>query len=269
MKPRVVLDKQILNGMNDFYSSKISDKCLNNECFSHPDLESHICNVKALLDGGGQCDYCKHIVGRRCNITCHVHHFCMAVFAYRLGIGGDNLWKAIKHNTTKLSFNKLQQMVFESLGMRNKDEPNEEGEAQDINRLEISSAIIDKPTEDDAYETPQCDEEQTSSSDDLITVGEAAKLYGCSYFNMYSHIKRGNLKKIIKGDAHFVSKADVIAMKENKDKITEKLNNRVGEENSDVIVELSCACGKKMKSKSGLTLHQKSCEVHRSQINNN
>lgn len=276
MKPRVLLDRRMLDCLNNFYSSTLSDDYLNNECFSHPVLESHICNIKAPLDGGELCNYCKHIVGRRCNITCHIHHFCLSVFAYRLGIGGEDVYKAIKHNTTKLSFNKLQQVVMKALGVKDGEDENEDGEAQDINRVEmkpdktekiikeIAENVKPKPKPKPASE-PIVDSISSTLSDDLISVGEAAKLYGCSYFNMYSHIKRGNLKKIIQDSGHYVSKAAVMAMKENKDNPsnngnTEKDKLNTKGEKADARM-LECVCGKKIKSKSGLTLHQKNCEI--------
>jgi len=265
IKPRILLDKVMLGSLNEFYSSKLSDQYLNNECFSHPDLESHICNIKYPLDGGKECTYCKHIVGRRCHVTCHIHHFCLAVFAYRLGIGGEDMSQALKNNTTKTSFNKLQQQVVAALKVEDdEDFENTLGDAaQDISRVELNG------DEKQAASSNKVEEDfvDTSKEDELISIREAANLYGCSYYNMYSHAKKGHIGKIEKsGTKQFVKKSSVLALKAKKNEVKEpKVVKPVEkkEVNSDSLV---CLCGKQLKSKPGFTLHQKVCKVFNNQV---
>ncbi len=224
IKPKVILDELILKLINKFYSSNLTSEFLNNECFSHPVLDSHLCVIQVPVDGGKKCEYCNNIVGRRCPVTCDISHFCLAVFAYRLGIGGDDLEKAIHENIKKLSYSKLFSKIMNIAG----PDAHEDGMAQDFNKVEMSKSKSDVVNNNkDNKEVGEKDSRNNknniiSESEilddelDLIGITEAAKLYDCSYYNMYSHVKRGNLNKITRDKKHFVLRSDVLKMKSEK-----------------------------------------------------
>ena len=211
LKPKITLDKDILAKINAFYNLKIGNSALYNPCFSHPSLDFHTCNPIALLDGGEKCNFCNHAPGGICKITCHINHYCLAVFAFRLGIGGDNFDSAVIYNL-KMKYRKLYKLVLEKIG--NEDDNLMDETAQDLAKVEINSEE-DKMSKKKETKKQTKKQEVTKQdvSGDLISISDAAKLYQCSYHNIYVHVRKGNLEKI-KGrdDKNYVRKADVMAM---------------------------------------------------------
>jgi hypothetical protein len=58
-----------------------------------------------------------------------------------------------------------------------------------------------------------CGDGEEELGEDWLTISSAADLYGCSYVNLYSHAKKGNLKVVkIRGTKH-VRKSDVLKLK--------------------------------------------------------
>lgn len=221
LKPKVSLDKDILQEINSYYSWKLGSSALFTECFSHPLLESHTCNPMSLMDGGDKCTYCNHAPGGICKITCHVNHFCLVVFGYRLGIGGDDLKEAIRHNL-KLGYKNLHKLVVDKLS----DVENISNEAQDLSKVDsetmeddMKEKKINKPSKTDKPATksdaaiPVVDKDGS----ELVTIGKASEMYGCSYHNMYVHVKKGNLVKVSVGDKDYVKKSEVLGMMEKRE----------------------------------------------------
>ena len=58
IKPKISLDAEVLKAINKHYSSYLKEEVLGRECFSAPELESHLCNIKAKEDGGKKCPKC-------------------------------------------------------------------------------------------------------------------------------------------------------------------------------------------------------------------
>jgi len=231
VKPRIMLDERMLEVANKFYSSRLADNALNRECFSHPDMDSHICNLKARLDGGEECTYCNHIFRRRCYITCDIHNFCLAVYAYRLGIGDEDLGKAIKVNLA-VTYNKLHADVMEATRVEANEVVQECGEAQDIRAVRvaipdvevvatsISEAHQGLPIITVEEEFKVVEELPVPDIDiddgEYLTVQEAAELFECTGPNIYAYINRGILEKHrVKGKG-VVRRADILELKATK-----------------------------------------------------
>jgi hypothetical protein len=214
IKPKVVLDSGILEHINKHYSSRLTEKFLNHECFSHPDLNLHFCNVKALHPNLEECEACAHVVGRKCHLMCDIHHFCLATYAYRLGIGSGSGVKAAIKSNLRLSYSKLHKSIAEALGSTPKDESTvaEEPSAQDINPVDGSELIQDPGEEMPAEAAIVMDDDY-----DLITMAEAARIYKCTYTNIHQFVRRGVLKKIESGGKNYVSKKRVVELKHKKD----------------------------------------------------
>jgi len=225
LKPRVPLDKNILERINEYYGWRLGHRVLYRDCFSHPALDMHSCNPLAKLEGGDRCSYCNHAPGGICKITCHVNRYCLAVFAFRLGIGGDVFNKAMKANLG-ISYPKLYKQVDQLLNEVQVDD----GAAQDLSVIETATAERDpsrkKPKRKKPKKKPVKKQEKETFVDpegrELVDIPEASRLYGCSYRNMYVHVMvRENLEKVLVGDKKgkprvFVRKEDVLKMKKNK-----------------------------------------------------
>ena len=232
IKPKVQLDESVLELINEFYSVRLGKKHLFVGCFSNPNLNSHLCCSQAPLDeitspeGSTKCSYCNHIPGRVCKITCHINHFCLAAFAYRLGIGGNDFKKAVKHNTRKLSYKKLYEAVITKL---NNPEEHQEEDAQDLNVMELEShqEIMEeekkKMTQVTNTATPKKDSTPKvkapildDNNNELVTIGQAAKIYGCTYVCMRGHVKRGNLNSTKIDEVNYIKKEDVVKFSESR-----------------------------------------------------
>ena len=220
IKPKIVLDRAMLDEINEFYSARLGEEAIGLECFSDPKLNSHICNISALPENGQPCEYCKNVFGRQCLVTCHIHYFCLAVFAYRLGIGEKKrttLKSSIKNNLKTLSYKKLYSLVMEIL---------EEGKAPEGEKVQEKEQIdppVEVPVEISASEEKKKPKKKRGKKkkepvfDDagveLITITQAAEIYECTYVNMYSHVRRGNVEKVVYNGMNYVRKKDVVDFK--------------------------------------------------------
>lgn len=257
IKSRVLLDEKMLEVANKFYSSTLAENALNRECFSHPDMDSHICNPLARLDGGEECTYCDHMFRKRCYITCHIHRFCLAVYAFRLGIGDDDLWKAIKVNTTGTPYSKLHESVMEAIRVEPDEKVPECGEAQDIRAVKIADPesvtiatttpspgaqglpvvntdTVEEEAVEDFVEEPPVPIDDT----EYLTIQETADLFGCTPPNIHSYAARGRIEKLKVNGVVVVRKADALELRDNKGKRKKKDVVETKKDFSDAIIGL-------------------------------
>jgi hypothetical protein len=209
IQPKVIFDEELLEALNEFYKAKLTlEEVLPSECFSDPDLKSHMCNVQALREGDLPCPTCRCIPGRYCNVTCHIHYFCLAAYASRLGIGvatrakGSKIAKAIDHNLSKLSYEELYKLILECKVAAVDEYPS------DNVQMELKLRLGSPPKGEVVHR------EKSSLDPDMITIYEAAKVYECTYANMYNHVNRGNLPKFDIGGSVYVSRKMVLEFKE-------------------------------------------------------
>lgn len=217
--PKVILDEDMLVELNRHYAARLGDEVLGRECFSDPKMDSHVCNPHALLPGDVECKHCGHVIGRPCTVTCDVHHFCLAVYGYRLGVGVTprmrKIMKAVKHNLTSLPYTDLYQLVVERHALQD-DKPvsMDAGESlKDEVQMELSGVEdVVSSTGDSPLHALIMDD----AGFELVTVREGAAIYGCTYVMLYSYVQKGLLKKYKKGTAIYLRKLDVEALKGSK-----------------------------------------------------
>lgn len=231
-KHKLPLDKEMAERISKFYSVNLPDDAIGVECFSHPSLTAHECNPVAKLAGGTECRFCQHIFERSCQITCNISRFCLMVFAYRIGLGGEDFGNAVEF-LGKMDYEKLYQNVQERLADLEKHGPNAavRGDLQlgieygkgnlpkklvkDSPKNALSSSRTAAMKRNSLKDEPKiaCGDGGEELGEDWLTISSAADLYGCSYVNLYSHAKKGNLKVVkIRGTKH-VRKADILKLK--------------------------------------------------------
>lgn len=216
IKPKIILDRPMLDRINEFYSARLGTEVIGLECFSDPQLRSHICSILALPENGQSCEHCKNVFGRQCLVTCHIHYFCLAVYAFRLGIGEKKkttINGALKHNLKTLSYKKLHTLVMELL--------EEDAVSGGETLLSPGETTDSMPEGQETARRKRGRKRKTGSvfDDDgveLITITQAAEIYGCTYVNMYSHVRRGNVEKVEHGGANYVRKTDVEVFRDRK-----------------------------------------------------
>jgi excisionase family DNA binding protein len=113
------LTRELINIALKYYKFKFNNsdyaKWENHGCFSQPSLELHECNARVKLPGKRECKFCKHNIDRPCDISCDFQTFCLAVYAWRLGIGGEDLYKAVQRNLYKITPDQLYDEVISKL----------------------------------------------------------------------------------------------------------------------------------------------------------
>lgn len=216
MGQKVVLDEEILKEINRHYSARLGNEVLNRECFSDPKLDSHICSVRARVPGGDVCKSCGNIDGRPCTVTCHVHHFCLATFATRLGIGVTKkqpLLRCVRHNLNELTYGELYDLVIARKALCETAKAPEELEPpKDRAQTDLDLPTPPEPEKKASRPEPVFDR-QALEAEGLLTVKMAAEIFGCTYMNMMGHVRRGNIAKVDKGGSLFLKKEDVLALK--------------------------------------------------------
>jgi hypothetical protein len=119
IKPKVVLNELLLYKAMNYYKIRMTDEQMQSlkglNCFSDPSLELHECNSRSLLPGDRPCDFCKNNIDRPCDIACDFQNFCLAVYAWRLGLGGDNFNSALQGHLYKMTPDQLHEKVVEIL----------------------------------------------------------------------------------------------------------------------------------------------------------
>jgi hypothetical protein len=219
-RPKVLLDAEILAALNRHYSARLGDDVLGRECFSDPKLDSHICCVHAKVPGGGVCKSCGNVEGRPCTTTCHVHHFCLAAYATRLGIGVStkqpNVLRCISHNLKELTYAELYKMVQERRALCEVPEPaKEEAPLKDRVQEELDLPAPEPPAEKKRVpRSAQVFSKEELEAEGLLTIKAAAEIFGCTYMNMMGHVRRGNISRVERSGAIFLRRDDVLALQE-------------------------------------------------------
>jgi excisionase family DNA binding protein len=202
--PKIMLDNSILGIIVEYFkidvSSKLfeSENLLDLECFSHPGLETHDCNIRAKLPGNHKCSYCEHTVGKHCTLSCDLQNICLASFAYRMGVGGEDMEKAIKSNLYDLTNIELYDKVIEKFG-------------NEFNSVSSNACISGEMP--DTYNQEQHMVDGIENTGDLLTIKDAATYYGCTYANIYNYVKSGKLSAVENGTKQMVRKADLDTLK--------------------------------------------------------
>jgi len=178
--PKKLLDQEILDEIAKYYKIKVDDtsdlaQFLEWECFSHPSLELHECNNRTLLFGRHRCSSCNHVVGRPCNISCDFQTVCLAVFAWRLGIGGSDFKKALHNNLYKMTSKDLYEEVIKKF---TGDEIIELAEEPIVVKEE---PIVEKKVE------------IVNDPNEYVTIQEAAKILACSTATVYNYTSSGKI----------------------------------------------------------------------------
>ncbi len=190
VRPKVLLDAEMLAAINKHYASRLKDEVVGRECFSDPKLDSHVCNIYKE-PAGGACEHCGNRPGRFCQVTCHIYAFCLAAYAFRLGIGAPKSRRAkplpaIRHNLKKVTFKKLYALVME---LHSEDS---EG------RLDVVKSAPE--VHDDLQMDLVLDALRKSgkgveeSGVEWVSLRKAANaIDGLSYSKLYGHVKRGDI----------------------------------------------------------------------------
>jgi excisionase family DNA binding protein len=231
-KKRIGMDDKLAEVIREHYRCTIPTEKLVRSCFSDPQLKSHVCNKLELLDGGKECTYCGHDPNKICVYSCHVSQACLAAFAHRLGIGGDDPIKAVKKNL-KLSYQELLDQInaklnpsSESEELTTSEDPMPESK---VTSEEPKTACKDCSScsgcattceSEKPVEVPSDDSEHTGEEDTLFTVKEAAEYLGCTSPNIYAKISRGKIDRQFKpGDKKtYVSKLQIDGYKKSTKK---------------------------------------------------
>lgn len=220
-KHKVPLDKEMLDRISKFYRANVPDDAIGVECFSHPSLNAHECNPAAKLAGGTDCQFCNHIFERSCQITCNISRFCLMVFAYRIGLGGDDFETALQHNG-QMNYEILYKMVQQrltDLERKGADALVKDGSQLSLEFKSKGKKLAKKIAKTVSKNASSSTYSSKNSSmgeidEDWITISAAAAIYNCSYVNIYSHVLKNNLKSTkIKGTKH-VRKSEVLRLKE-------------------------------------------------------
>jgi len=194
--PKISLDNEVLKVMNDHYSSYLNEEVIGRECFSAPDLDSHICNITAKGDGGKRCTRCGNVVGRPCEVTCDVHHFCLSAYSVRLGLSVTKKRSgaaAITYNLRHYDYKNLYKEVMKRHELLQVEEAEEEHGLQEV----------EDSSKNDPGEIPD---------GTLMTYSDAAVLLKCSHTNIVAHIERKFLNKVMRGARSYVRRDEVEAL---------------------------------------------------------
>lgn len=215
MKPRMQLTRELINIALKYYKFKFNTsdyaRWENHGCFSQPSLELHECNARVKLPGKRECKFCKHNVDRPCDISCDFQTFCLAVYAWRLGIGGEDLHKAIQRNLYKITPDQLYDEVISKLVGSSLDvEPV-------VEEVEVVESVVEEPV------IPEQPEEESVGIDNnsitlpssevgkekYYTIPEAAKALKKSLPYVYVLLRSGQLKEEKVGDKRMVTDESV------------------------------------------------------------
>jgi len=214
LQPRIMLDADVLSEINEYYSSYLGDTFIGLECFSHPSMERHCCNVLARREGGADCDHCSNIQGRPCPITCDIHWFCLATYAARLGIGVTSRTSGIKsavNNLDKLTYKELHKLVMER-HVRVDDHMEvipPTSPPKDNAQLEL---VLGNPKPVTMIARKLSKITHDNEGEDLLTIYAAANLLGWEYARVYSSVNKGEIKGVRHSGAVFVRKSDVFGL---------------------------------------------------------
>lgn len=215
LKPCIPLDKEVLGIIEKYYKVRDMDQILNRFCFSNPQLENHVCNTLAVEDEG--CEFCKNVPENfGCQLTCDISHICHAAYACRLGIGGNDIIKAVKNNS-EISYERLLEEVQREMKQHKKDKQEEvrddvieevveESMVEEIMVVEEETTVEELLEEDlgeeDMSEIKVIDEETCEGEtgrpavpegEELLTCKQVADILGCTLINIYRKIADGKV----------------------------------------------------------------------------
>lgn len=200
--PKKILDEEIVQKLIKYYKLNSRDfdssDLIEWECFSHPSLELHDCNYRTLLPGRHKCESCKHIAYRPCTISCDIQNFCLAVYAWRMGVGGEDFDAALKHNLYKLKPAELYDEVVKKFSLE---------ELEEVTVLEEPKIPTKKTTKFEKVATVSTD--KSIEAVETLTVKEAASYYGCTYANIYNYVKAERIPSHKDGDKTKIKKTDL------------------------------------------------------------
>jgi|LSQX01.2.fsa_nt_gb excisionase family DNA binding protein len=184
MKPIVNFDKNLIKIASEYYQIDIKEhlKVRLRICgfFSNPDMENHSCNFTF-----NQCSHCDKRPSGDCEVSCNLQEVCMAAYAYRKGIGGDNTIDAINYILKHISPKDLVKLIYE----------------------------VDNPPRENPFKKREVE------FDNYLTISEAAKVKGCKYINVYSNVVSGKIPHIrSKRGRVKIRKADIYAWRFKKRK---------------------------------------------------
>jgi hypothetical protein len=163
--------------------------------FSEPALEQHACNSRVMLPGNRQCSECRGNVDVPCAISCDVQTFCLATYAYRLGIGGEDFEKALHRNLYKRTPEQLYDEVTLVLSCGIDALPKSSGLAEFVQEVlsETAPEEVKEPVEEDVPE-------EKTSSEDPITLWKAGIQESISYPTMKKASKDGRIATTVESD---------------------------------------------------------------------
>jgi len=188
--PKKVLDEELLKELCKYYKIKTSseewdpEEFLEWECFSHPSLQYHDCNSRAKLLGGHECKCCNHVPGRPCKNSCDFQHFCLAVFAWRMGIGGESLKEALHHNLYELNREALYNEVITKFSME---------EIEFDCESDLEPCVVEEVRVEENIEKHDTLVEVDVLPEDCLSIKEAAEHCKCTYSNIYNYVMAGRI----------------------------------------------------------------------------
>ena len=206
LREKVSVDEKTADIIREHYRCTTSDEVLDTMCYSNPQFRSHRCNRLEKLEGGETCSYCKGDTKKLCAYSCDISKACLSAFAYRLGIGGEDVHKAIRNNLKK-DYEDLVDRIQAELTGDHVIQVEEEVGGEVPEAPESSPEIVEKvppcpsesctachscPTTGKSLEALESDSE-ASDDEVYLSVREAAKFCGCSTPNIYGRIKNGTL----------------------------------------------------------------------------
>lgn len=228
LRARLNLDDVMKNLIEEHYRIRLEDVHLGKPCFSNPQIGVHCCNARAPLPGDMDCDVCHKDPYALCTRSCHINRFCLAVYAWRLGIGQTEMYGAIKENLTKDYDQLLEDLYTATKGTdlerrhvmpEVKSTPLADAMKPEGEATQQSSPLPDE-VEADARSIATVGNQENlgeafteTTPDDLIGMQAAAELWGCSAPNIYGKVRDGKLIAHLVDGRKFVSQADVMKLK--------------------------------------------------------
>lgn len=204
-KDPVLFTDELVQKLVEYYKlnaecvSKLRKRLLDIDCFSKPDLSRHECNSRALLLDRAPCTFCNNVSGRICVGSCDIQHFCLCVYAWRLGVGGSNLMEALAVNLEKVSKVLYEEVVtLLNNGGSNDVVPIVEAEEKEEEPEEVTF-LKEEPV-------PTMEEDEKEI---LYPISKAAEVSGYSYPHLYSCVKRGELVSTTIGGRLRIKKSDL------------------------------------------------------------
>jgi hypothetical protein len=205
-KDPVVFNDVLVQKLVEYY--KLNEECVvrlrkrlaDIDCFSKPDLSRHECNSRAPLLDKSPCTFCQNVSGRICVGSCDIQHFCLCVYAWRLGIGGAAFEEALSVNLEKPA-----KALYEEVGtLLNKGGVDDVVIVREAEEKEAEPLAEVACLKEEVTETMEEDEEEI-----LYPISKAAAISGYSYPHLYSCVKRGELASTLIGGRLRIKKLDL------------------------------------------------------------